>query len=435
MPQALEGIRVLDLGIAWAGAHCTKILADMGAQVIRIESPTEPNLRGPARPAPGFGMYPKNDPGPRPWNRAGGFNERNRNKVGICLDLGTEEGQKIFHRLVAISDVLVENYSSRVVAKLGFGYKVLQPVNPSLILLSMPGIGREGPMRDNVSYGPTLEQMSGAASIEGYVDGPPQLSGALYPDPTSGILGAGAILAALERRRRTGQGAYIEMPQLETTVGLIGEVFLDYQMNARKPRRTGNTRASAAPHDAFPCLPSAGPDGAEQEGWVAISVSSDQVFQHLCAVIGRPELAADSRFSTPAARHEREEELAEIISAWTKTQPQRAAMETLQGAGVPAGALLSAPELLSDPHLTERHFFEISHHPEAGSFPVPGVQFKLSATPGSVRTPAPTLGQHNGWVLSELLGFSSAEIASLNARRIVTTIPTDAVTEPGAPKG
>lgn len=431
MGQVLEGVRVIDLGIAWAGVHCTKLLADMGAEVIRVESPVEPNLRGPAKPTLGFGIYPNNDPGERPWNRAGMFNERHRNKLGLCLDLTSEEGQAIFHDLVAVSDVLVENYSARVAGKLGFEYERLRPINPTLIVVSMPGMGRTGPMRDAVSYGATLEELSGAAALNGYPDGPAEHSGSYYTDPASGLLAAGAVVAALQHRRRTGKGGHVELSQLEGAVRLVGEAFLGYQMNPQRPRRMGNRHAWAAPHNTFPCRPSTSPDGQEHDGWVAIEVYTDEEFGRLCGAIGRPDLANDPRYAGGLERHRNQDTLEPVIAEWTRQRGSLEAAQELQRASVAAGAVLNGYQHLNDPHLAARGFFETVRHPEAGTFPVLGMHFKLSRTPGSVRTPAPTLGQHNAWVVEELLGRSASDVADLSARRVLATEPADAVEQPG----
>ena len=418
----LEGVRVLDLGIAWAGTQCTKLLADLGAETIHIESPVRPDTRGPTRPTANSGIYPENTPGSRPWNHNGLFNERHRNKLSLCLDLRSSQGQELLEELVAVSDVLVENYSRRTVEKLGLFYERFRRINPSVIMISMPGFGHSGSLASYTSWGHTLEELSGASAITGYDGGAPQVSWIFYSDPTSGIIAAGAAMAALQHLRSTGHGAHIELAQLEATIRLIGHAFLNYQASGHIPERVGNIHPWAAPAGVYRC--------AGNDNWLALEVLSDQEFQSLCAVIGKHTLAEDSRFADGASRYKNRDALDRVIAEWTKSRNSQEAMPLLQGAGVRAGAVLSAPELLADPHLAARGFFQTISHPEAGRYPVPGMHFKLSGTPGAIRTPAPVLGQHNRLILKEILGRDEGEVAVLERDRVVATTPADTETLP-----
>ncbi len=428
---ALEGIRVIDMGVAWAGPHCTGLLADMGAEVIKVEATNRPDLRGGARvrpapaptpapgagaapapaPAAGMGMYPNNDPGQRPWNRSGMFNQQQRNRLGITLDLTNDKAKEVYKKLVKISDILVENFSARVMINFGLGYSVLSQINPGLIMISMSGFGMTGPESGYRSYGSTLEQLTGIASTMGYPDGPPMPTGIFYPDPTAGTLGAGTVIAALHQRRKTGKGVFIEMSQREATLRVLGDGLLGYQMNKRTPPRIGNRDLAMAPHGCYRCQ--------EEDSWIAIAVRNDEEWWALCQAMDKPELADDERFADILSRHQNHDELDAIIEEWTKKHDHIAAMHLLQDAGVPAGALLNAREAFYDPDLNDRGVFEKITHPEAGDLTLVGMAWKLSKSPGSIRKPAPCLGEHNHYVLGELLGLSDAEIEELEKEHVI----------------
>ena len=415
----LEGIRVIDLGIAWAGPHCTQVLADMGAETIRIENPRRPDTRGPAKPPPGAAsrMYPNKEPGERPWNRNAMFNERHRNKYSLTLDLSHVKGKEVFKELTKISDVVVENFAATVMNNLGLGYPVLRELNPKIVMISMSGHGATGPESEYRSYGSTLEMLSGSAMLTGYPDSPPLHSGNYYPDPAAGMLAAGLVVAALQHRRQTGQGLFIDLSQRELGTHLIGDAFMDYSMNKRLPPRIGNRHPSMAPHGCYRCK--------GEDMWIAISVGSDSEWRALCDIMGKPELAEDERFGDIVSRYNNQGEVDGIIEAWTVEQDHYEAMRVLQDAGIAAGAVLTAPELLADPHLNQRGFFEVVTHPEAGTFPLRGMIFNLSKTPGSIRKPAPCLGEHNEYVLGQLLGMSKEEISRLAEEEVITMVPLD----------
>ncbi len=406
---ALEGIRVIDMGVAWAGPFCGQLLADMGAEVIKVESTSRPDHRL-------LGPYPGNDRGQHPWNRSGLFNERQRNRYGITIDLTPERGKELYKELVKISDILVENFSARVMINLGLGYEVLSQVNRRLIMISMSGFGLTGPESGYRSYGATLEQLTGIAAMTGYAGGPPRQTGIFHPDATAGIWGAGAVLAALHQRRRTGKGTFIEMSQLEATLQLIGDSIMDYQMNGNTPPRIGDRDRIMAPHGCYRCK--------GEDNWIAVAVRDDEEWAAFCGVMGKPDLARDDRFSNLLRRHRNHDELDSIIEEWTKGHDHRAAMHLLQEAGVPAGALLNAREVLDDPHLNDRGFFEETTHPEAGMLTLPGMGWKLSKTPGGIRMPPPCMGEHNYHVLGGLLGLSDEEIKELEQEGVIGYEPS-----------
>jgi len=409
---ALEGIRVIDMGVAWAGPHCSTLLADMGAEVIKVEATNRPDLRGGAVARPGgMGIYPNNDPGQRPWNRSGLFNQQQRNRYGITLDLTMEKAKEVYKKLAKISDILIENFSARVMINLGLGYPVLSQINPGLIMISMSGFGMTGPESAYRSYGSTLEQLTGIALMMGYPDGLPMQTSIFYPDPTAGTLGAGTVLAALHQRRRTGKGMFIEMAQREATLRLLGDGLMEYQMNGRTPPRVGDRDRMMAPHGCYRCK--------GEDSWIAIAVRNDEEWLALCCAMEKPELADDERFADVVSRHKNHDELDAIIEGWTQGHDHNALTHLLQEAGVPAGALLNAREIFYDPHLNDRGYFEKVTHPEAGDMTLVGMAWKLSKTPGSIRKPAPMLGEHNHYVLGELLGISNEEIEELEKERVI----------------
>ena len=414
----LEDLRVLDLSRIWAGPYCTKLLADMGAQVIKVESlRVYDSHRGPVSPARGIASYPDSDGGEQPWNRNGWFNCLHMSKHGITLELTDALGCDLFEELVSISDVLIENFRYGSLARLGYTYEDLRRLRPDIIYVSMPGFGNSGPWRDYLAYGIGQEQLSGMAHMTGYEDDGPMKSGINHGDPITGSHAAGIILAGLRHRRRTGKGMFIDVSQLESTVALLGSYLLGYQMTGKDYERRGNRSDLYAPHNAYPCL--------EEDSWVSIAVTGDDEWRALCRVMERPDLSEDSRYGSLQGRREHEDDLDDIIAAWTCQLNAGDIASRLQNVGVPATPVLSAPGLLADPHLKDRGTFVRVEHPWAGTHTYPGIAWKMSATPGVVRWPAPGLGQDNRTVYGELLGLPPERIEALEDKGVIGTIPTD----------
>ncbi len=402
MSGPLAGIRVCDFTWVWAGPFCTLQLAHMGAEVIRIESMRRlcilRNLPPWAEGQPGI-------------NRSGYFNQYNQGKKSITLDLSKPEGVKIAKRLAGISDVAVENFAAGVIDRLGLGYEELRKVKPDIIMISMSGYGRTGPEAGYVSYGPAQVPLSGLSSLTGYAGWPPMHVGISYGDPTAGLHAAFALLAALLYRERTGEGQYIDMSQWESTMVVIGEGIMEYTMNGTQPPRMGNRVPHMAPHGVFRC--------AGDDRWVSIACGSDAEFAALSRVMGRPELASDPRFRTLADRKVHEDELEQIVEAWTSARDPFEVTRLLQAEGVAAFPPLMNRELAEDPHLNQRGFFVEKEHPEVGVRQHVGIPWRMSETPCEVTRAAPVLGQDNDYVYGELLGLSSAEIADLKAREVI----------------
>ncbi|WP_217548145.1 CoA transferase [Streptomyces sp. GbtcB6] len=386
---ALDGVRVLDLTWVLAGPYCTKVLADHGADVIKVESAGRPD---PTRFAPFMHLSrgPHTDP-----DTNGYFNEVNRNKRSIALDTRTDDGVAVLRDLIASSDVLVENFSATVMTRLGLGWDTLRELNPRLVYVSMSGMGHTGPRAGWVSYADTVSASSGLTGLTGW--GPGDVVGVIYGhgDIVAGLQAALATVAALEHRERTGRGQHIDLSQLEAIAAHMGTSLLT---SARTP--IGNTHPVWSPQGVYRSL------GADN--WLAVSVRSDEEWAALCRVIGRPDLAAT------ADRRGHSALVDEAIGAWTRTLPADLAAELLQQQGVPAGAVQDGRQLVEhDPQLRARGFYVRMVHPAAGAFLHEGPPIRLTRTPGSVRTPAPLLGADTEEVLREVAGYSPERLRYL----------------------
>ena len=415
--QPLRNYRILDLSRIWAGPYCTKLLADMGAEVVKMESMrVYDSHRGPVSPAPGIASYPDSEAGGEPWNRNGWFNCLHMSKYGITLELTTKEGRRVFEDLVSISDVVMENFRQGSLERLGYTYETFREIRPDIIYASMPAFGNSGPWKGYVAYGIGQEQLSGMAHMTGYRDDGPMKSGINHGDPITGSHAAGVILAALRYRRRTGRGMFVDVSQQESAVSLIGGDVLAYQMTGTEPERRGNRSPYFAPHNAYPC--------AGEDRWVTIAAASEEEWRRLAAVMEREDLAADERFASNDARLKHEDDLDRTIAEWTSQRDAYEITHLLQAAGVPAGPVLRGPDLLEDPHYRERRTFNEVDHPQVGPKWYQGFAWRMSETPGQVHWPSPTLGQHNRQVYGELLGLTPAEIDRLEQDGVIGTKPT-----------
>lgn len=415
----LEGVRVIDLTLVWAGPFTTEILGDLGAEVIRVESrqrfatSTRGMLAHPTREivrASGWNgrLYPDLEPGERPWNRHANFNSTGRNKKAMTVDLGRPDGVEVFKRLVAVSDVLVENNSAGVVDRLGIGWNALEPVNPCLIMISEPAFGNYGPYAHFAALGNNVEALTGFTMLRGYPDGDPTTAGQSYHmDNVTGAGAAFAVMLALFQRRRTGKGQFIEFSQAENMLPHLGGPIMDYLMNGRVWGTTGNRDFIRVPQGVYRSL--------GEDRWLALSVGSEAEWRGLCRALGRPELVDDPRFLTPAGRRAHHDELDAIITEWTRSIDHYEAMRRLQAEAVPAGPVLDDAEAYADSHLEARGFFQPMTHPEAGTHPHPGHLWQSSRGPLRFDSPAPLLGEHNAYVYRDLLGLSGAEFERLQA--------------------
>ena len=413
----LKNYRVLDLSRIWAGPYCTKLFADMGAEIIKMESlSVYDSHRGPVNPAKGIAAYPDGEPGDEPWNRNGWFNCLHMSKYGVTLELTKDEGRRIFERLVSISDVVIENFRQGSLERLGYTYEELRKHRPDLIYVSMPAFGNTGPWKGYLGYGIGQEQLSGMAHMTGYRGEGPMKSGINHGDPITGSHAAGVLMAALRHRRRTGKGMYIDVSQQESSVALMGPEVLAYQMTGQEPERRGNRSGWYAPANSYRC--------AGEDRWVTIAVTNQDQWRSLAQAMDADGLADDPRFATQEARRENHDDLDLIISEWTNGLEAYDLTRKLQRLGVPAGPVLRGPDLLQDAHYKDRGTFVTVDHPQVGPKQYPGIPWKMSATPGVVRWPSPTLGQHNGEVYGELLGLKGLEIDQLNQTGVIGTKPT-----------
>lgn len=417
----LEGVRVLDVTVVWAGPHCTQLLGDWGAEVIRVEplqhiQPTtrqaETRLtKAEAEAMRGNGQllghaYPDRDPGARPWNRQPSFNSHAQNKRSMTLDIMTPEGLEIFKRLVAISDVIVENNVPETIEKAGITYEQLAPLNPGLIMLRISAYGLSGPYKNYRSFGSQIESMTGHHYIRGYPDLDPSMTGnAFGADAAGGLQGAVAVMLALRHRRRTGRGQLVELSLAENFLPYLGEIVLDFTMNGRVMGPQGNKHPSHAPHGVYPCQ--------GEDRWIAIDAADDRDWRALCEVMGRPEWTEDERFATTLSRWHNRTALDRELSAWTAGQEAFALFRRLQAAGVAAGPVQNEADVYACPQLNERRFFQLIDHPDAGEHLYPGLSFRMEKLPNGARRYPCRLGEDNEYVYRDLLDLKDEEYERL----------------------
>lgn len=418
--MVLEGIRVLDLSRVWSGPLAVRMLADMGAEVIKVEAPYSrlgmtkeffDIFKQMSEAGRRFPYFLDGNPGDQPWNRNALYNDLNRNKLTITLDLNKDAGREVFKRLVKISDVVLENYSPRVMENFGLDYKVLSEINPEIIMISMPGYGMTGPYRNYPAYGTSLDQHAGFSSLMGYPDSGPYRTQSTLPDPVASLNGAGAVMLALWHRRKTGKGQFIDLAQIEASTCVTGQATMDYVMNKRSPTHLGNRDHYMAPQGCYRCR--------GEDMWVAISVASDDEWEAFSRAIGDPSWTKEERFADQLNRWQNQDELDKLIQEWTVKHEHYEVMHLLQKSGIAAAAVLNAEEVVNDPHLRKRGYFAELAHPVAGTHPFPGFPMKLSETPATFRMPAPKMGEHNDYVLHQLLEFSDDEIERLKADNAV----------------
>ena len=413
----LEGVRVLANTYTWAGPYAAMVLADLGAEVILIESIQrwQWNTRGfMARPSKALvetlgsigGAYPNKDPGERPWNRHAMFNSAARNKYSFTVDLMKPEGVEILRRLASISDVLVENSTPGVMDKLGVGYDDLRKVKPDLVMVSSSGMGARGPYAGHRGFGTQMEDLSGFTWLRAYPDGEPSETPMTnHSDASAGAGIALAVLYGLQHRNRTGQGQWIDCSQSEKLIGQVGDVVMDYTMNGRVEGTLGNRHRSMAPHGAYRC--------AGNDRWIAIAIENDRQWEALKKLMGSPAWANDPMFRTSLGRWRNQDELDKGITEWTKNQVHSELFLTCQAAGVPAAALCDEAEISRDPQLLARDFFVPINNPEAGTHLHIGPLWQSSSVKFAVRKPDVRLGEDNAFVYKGILGVAGETYARL----------------------
>ncbi|MBI2832382.1 MAG: CoA transferase [Chloroflexi bacterium] len=386
----LHPLRILDFSWVLAGPYATRILADFGAEVIKVQP-----------------LLPEADD---TFSR-GYYDTWNRNKLGVTLNLSKPEGIDLARRLVAISDAVVENFAPRVMANWGLDYSNLQKIKPDIIMLSMSLMGQTGPRRDYTGFGTTVHAFSGMTYLTAYPSGPPPGLGFSYADHIAGLYGYLALLGALEHRRKTGEGQHIDLSQVETMSTLLGDAFVDYALTGKEPQPVGNTSSQAAPHGVYHCK--------GEDRWCAIAVYTEDEWRGFKKALGNPPWCEESRFVTLSARLKNAAELDRLVQEWTVQHTAEEVMETLQRRGVASGVVQDARDLANDPQLKSRSFFIELEHPELGKTISDASPIRLTGTPATYERSAPTKGQDNDYVYRELLGMSEEEIAGLKKQGVI----------------
>ena len=409
----LEGLRVLDLATVIAVPYMAALLSDLGAEVIKIESPRklDPTRQGVLT------TYLENDPKVDGINRSGMFNVVNRGKRSIVLDMGLQEAKEVFRELVAKADIVVDNFTPRVMSGWGLGHEELLKINPRLVCLSNTGYGSTGPWKNFPSQGTTLESTMGIAAYTGYRGDKPWKVGQSYPDFTACWTGLVAVFAALRHVRRTGQGQWIDLGMYQVGAAMIPEALLQYQLDGTQPQRIGNEDARHVPSDAYPCR--------GEDRWVAISAHDDAQWQALARLMAQDGVTVDPALAGEAARRDRRAEVNALVAGWVRERDGFALMQRLQAEGIACGPVMNNRDLLLDPHLLARGFHERVQLPQPmGERPIMGRPWKLMNRSVRIRQPAPRYGDDGRAILRDVLGMPEARIASLFDIKAVCTEPT-----------
>jgi crotonobetainyl-CoA:carnitine CoA-transferase CaiB-like acyl-CoA transferase len=393
---ALADVKVLDLMWVLAGPGSTRILADYGATVVRVESTHRVDaLRT-------VGPFLEIPPG---TESSAVFHGLNAGKLMITLDLEKPAGREVVLDLVRWADVVTESFTPKAMKRWGLDYESLRAVKPNIIMVSSCLMGQTGPLASFAGFGNLAAAVTGFFHLCGWPDRPPAGPFGAYTDYIAPKFTAAALLAALDHRRRTGEGQHIDISQAEASLHFLAPAILEQTVNGRAPGATGNRDLNYAPHGVYPA--------SGDDRWVAIAATTDAQFAALATAIGSPELARDARFATTAARLAHHEELDAPLAAWTIARDAAEVERTLQAAGVPASVVQSSSELCADPQLVHRGHFVDLEHPQYGTTPVESSRFRLSRTPSEVRGSAPTFGRDNQYVLETILGYDVERITEL----------------------
>lgn len=397
------GLKVVDFAWVGVGPISTKFLADHGATVVRVESESRPDvLRG---------SVPAKD-GELGLNRSQFFGDFNTSKLSITLDMKRGEARDIARRLVAWADVFVESFAPGAIGRMGLGYEAVKKLNPGIVMVSTCLMGQTGPARSLAGYGYHTAAIAGFYEVTGWPDRPPCGPWIAYTDTIAPRFVTTILAAALDHRRRTGEGCFVDLAQLEASLHFLGPELLDLQLNGRMVKRLGNRSPHAAPQGCYAC--------AGDDQWVAIGVDSDGQWQSLCAAIGHAELAQDPRLATLDGRQAAHDRIDRAITAWTRERTPQSAMTNLVEAGVPAGVVQRSRDLLKDGQYEHRGFYRYLDHPEMGHIPYAGHQYRISDYDNGPRGPAPLLGQHSFEVLTDILGLSDEAVGAAYANGAVS---------------
>jgi crotonobetainyl-CoA:carnitine CoA-transferase CaiB-like acyl-CoA transferase len=421
----LSRVRVLEFGVAWAGPLAGRFLGELGAEVIKVEHPASRGLPVNAEFADGwqwgdlphpqirFPVFPDARPGERWWNRSGMFNKMNRNKRSVSVDAKAAEGRAILDALIASSDVVVHNYSPRGAASLGIDAAGVRRHNDRGITVGMSGYGETGPLAAYLSYGPILQAHAGFDEATGYEGAGPTRLGVAFPDPVGGVHGAFAALVALWERAQVERPVHVDLSQFEALLSIAGEMALATSVSGRPPRRHGNRSLDHAPQNVYRC--------GGDDRWLAVTVTDDEPWQRLVDLVGDPALVA-WRAAGVEERRRQADLIDSAIAQWTKDLDAWTAASALQKVGVAAFPAMTNGDLAEDPHLRERGFIAMIDQPDVDVRGFPGCAIHFSRTPVAIRH-CPTLGEDNLAVLGPLLGFGPAEVAELEARDVLASLP------------
>lgn len=393
----LTDIRVIEAGSLIAGPFCGQMLADFGAEVIKVEDPASGD------PMRHWGQD-------KPDGVSLSFPIIARNKKSVTCDLRTGDGQHILRELVRNADVFVENFRPGTLERWGLSFEELQEINPELVLVRVTGYGQDGPYSQRAGFGSIGEAMGGIRSVTGEPDRAPSRVGVSLGDSLAGTFSALGAVMALHARHRTGRGQVVDTAIYETVLAFMESLLPEWEIAGRRRERTGSILPKIAPSNAYPTA-----DGAE----ILIGANRDTVFARLCELMGEPELAHDERYATHIARGERQQELDDHIGDWTRRFEAGDVLDKLHEAGVPAGRVYQAEDMFADPHFAARQAIVRLTHPELGEFPMQNVAPRLSDTPGSVRSVGPELGEHNSEVYQELLGVDDEQYESWRAQKVI----------------
>ncbi|MDP6086066.1 MAG: CoA transferase [Nitrospinota bacterium] len=396
MAGALEGVRVLDLTRILAGPYATMMLADLGAEVIKVEIP------GKGDDTRGWGP-------PFVSGESSYFMSINRNKKSLTLNLKDEKGKAILERFIERSDVVAENFRPGTMEKLGFGYDRVREINPRAVFASVSGFGHTGPLAERPGYDVVIQGEGGVMSLTGEPDGPPAKVGASIGDITAGMLACHGVLAALVARERTGTGQKVDIGMLDGQVALLTYQAGIFFSTGQAPRRLGNAHPSITPYETFECA----------DGFINLGVGNDSLWVKFCDEIERPEWARDPRYEKNVDRVKNHDEVKALLDEILITRPRSVWLDKLNAAGVPCGSINTLDQVLTHPQVLARDMVVEVDHPVAGKTKLTGAPVKLSDTPAEIRTPPPLLGEHTDEVLTEVLGLSASEIEALRAGGVV----------------
>jgi len=405
--RALEHLRVLDLTRVLAGPWCTQLLADLGADVVKIERP------GSGDDTRAWGPPYLKDAQGRDTTEAAYYLAANRGKRSVTVDISRPEGQQLLRKLAARCDVVVENYKVGQLAKYGLDHASLAALNPRLIYCSITGFGQDGPYKDRAGYDFIIQAMGGFMSITGERDdlpgGGPQKAGVAISDLMTGMYATAAILAAVAQRERTGRGQFIDMALFDTMIAMLANMNTNYLTTGKAPVRAGNAHQNIVPYQVF----------AAADGDVVIAVGNDGQYAKFCDIAGRPDLAADPRFAKNADRVRNRAVLVPMLEAIVRARPAAFWAERLEAAGVPCGPINSIAQALADPQAVARGLRIDLPHPTAGTVPLVGMPIRMSSSPPGYLRPPPLLGEHTDEVLHEVAGLDAAEIRALRERGVL----------------